>query len=150
LYEGEVERSKTVKRVMIINIIRAMIYFLVVGVQVVHCNIEVSSCDVLIVLVPLFLGVMDTILIWVSGRDTTGVRFGSISLSIVSIIVAIDTLAPIIYGSGPITDYLYLMFYLSFGVIIMSTFEFILVFFDLASLKESLEDLRVSNSIGTY
>ena len=127
-----------------------MIYFFVVGVQVVHCNTEVSSCDVLIVLVPLFLGGMDTLLIWASGRDTVGIRFGSISLSIVSLIVAIDTLAPILYGSGPITDYLILMFYLSFGVIIMSTLEFIVVFFDLASPKESLEDVRLSTSTRTY
>jgi len=79
-----------------------------------------------------------------------GVRFGSISLSIVSIIVAFNTLALILYGSGPITDYLYFMFYLSFGVIFMSALEIIVVFFDLASPKESLEDLRFSSSTRTY
>jgi hypothetical protein len=150
MYEGDVELSTTVKLVKGINILRAMIYFFVVGVQLVHCSTEIISCGAMIVLVPLFLGVMDSLLIWASGRDTMGVKFGSISLSIVSIIVAFNTLTPILYGSGPITDYLYFMFYLSFGVIIMSALEIIVVFFDLASPKESLEDLRFSSSTRTY
>jgi hypothetical protein len=150
VYEGEVERSTTSKLVMRTNIIRALIYFLVVGVQVVHCNTEVSSCDIMIVLVPLFLGGMDTFLIWVSGRETIGVRLGSISLSVVSLIVAIDTLTLILYGSGPITDYLYFMFFLSFGVIIMSAIELIAALFELAGPKESIEELRISTSERTY
>lgn len=150
MYEGDVERSTTAKLVKIINIIRAMIYFLVVGVQLVHCNTEVISCGVMIVLVPLILGVMDSLLIWLSGRDSIGVKFGALSLSIVSAMVAGDTLAPILYASGPATDYLNFMAYLSLGVIIMSVMELVVVLFDLLSSKGDLEGIRLSTSTRTY
>ena len=150
VYEGDVERSTTAKLVKVINVIRAMIYFLVVGVQLVHCNTEVTTCGVMLVLVPLIMGVMDSLLIWWSGRDSMGVKFGALSLSIVSAMIAIDTLAPILYSSGPATDYLNFMAYLSLGVIIMSTLEIVVVLFDLFSPKGDLEDLRFSSSTRTY
>lgn len=150
MYEGDVERSTTAKLVKIINIIRAMIYFLVVGVQLVHCNTEATSCGVMIVLVPLVLGVMDSLLIWLSGRDSIGVKFGALSLSIVSAMVAIDTLVPILYASGPATDYLNFMAYLSLGVIIMSALEIVVLLFDFFSPKGDLEGLKISSSVRTY
>lgn len=150
MYEGDVERSTTAKLVRGINVIRAMIYFLVVGVQLVHCNTEVTSCGVMIVLVPMVLGVMDSLLIWLSGRDSIGVKFGALSLAIVSTMIATDTLAPILYSSGPVTDYLNFMAYLSLGVILMSIMEMVVVLFDLASPKGATEDLRFSSSIRTY
>ena len=135
---------------MIINIIRAMMYFLVVGVQIVHCFTGGTPCSAMIVLVPLFLGVMDTILIWGSARDTMGVRIGAIALAAVSITVAIDTLAPILYGPRPLTDYLFFMYYLSLGIIFVSIIEFVVVVFDLMSPKDRLDDLRLLNSTRTY
>ncbi len=150
MYEGEVERSATAKGVKIINTIRAMMYFLVVGVQIVHCNTDGVTCGVMIVSVPLFLGVLDSLLIWWSGRDTTGVKFGAIILAIVSIGVAIDTLVPIYHGPGLLTDYLFFLFYLAIAIIVISIVELAVVAFDLASPKESLDDLRFPSSIRTY
>jgi hypothetical protein len=150
VYEGEVERSINSKIVMGINIIRALIYFLVVGVQVVHCTTEVATCGAMIILVPLILGVMDSLLIWISGRESMGVLFGGLVLSIISAMVAIDTLAPILYSVGPVTDYMTFMAYLSLGVIIMSAMEIIVLLFALFSPKGNLEELRFSTSTRTY
>lgn len=150
MYEGDVERSTTAKLVKGINIIRTLIYFLVVGVQLVHCNTEATSCGVMIVLVPLVLGVMDSLMIWLSGRDSMGMKFGAFSLSIVSAMVAIDTLTPILYASGPATDYLIFMASLSLGVVIMSVMELVVLIFDLLNPKGDLEDIRFSMSTRTY
>ncbi|MFW9806215.1 MAG: hypothetical protein ACFFFK_05750 [Candidatus Thorarchaeota archaeon] len=150
MYEGDSEKSITAKGVKFVNLIRAMMYFLVAGVQFVYCTTEALSCGIMIVLVPLTLGVLDSLLIWQSGRDTMVVRIAALTLSVVSLTVAIDTLAPIYHGPGLINDHLFFMFFLSFGVIIMSTLEFIIVVFDLASGKEELEDLRISTSTRTY
>ena len=125
-------------------------YFLVVGVQIVHCNTSGATCGPMIVLVPLFLGSMDILLMWGSARDTKGVRFGAIALTVVSITVAIGTVGPIIYGTGFLTDYLFFMFYLSWGVIFMSIIEFVVVVFALMSPKDRLDDLRLPNSTRTY
>jgi len=48
MYEGEDEPNTTARLVRGINILRAMIYFLVVGVQLVHCTTETTSCGVMI------------------------------------------------------------------------------------------------------
>jgi hypothetical protein len=150
VYEGEVERSTTASLVKTINIITTLVYFLVVGVQIVHCSTEAVSCVLGIVLVPLTLGVMDSCLIWFSGRDTMGVKFGALSMSIISTMVAIDTLVPILYTTASVTNYLYFMFFLSFGVALMSALEIIVLWFDLISPKEKLEGPGLSTSIRTY
>ena len=133
-----------------INILRALIYFLVVGVQIVHCTTEVTTCGAMIVLVPLILGVLDSILIWISQRDSTSVKFGALVLSIISTMIALDTLMPILYSTGPPSDYLTFMAYLSLGVVLMSAMEIVVVLFDLLSPKGGLEDLRYSSSTRTY
>ena len=150
MYEGEVERSTTARLVKVINIIRALVYFLVVGVQIVHCNTDSTSCGIGIVLVPLILGVLDSLVIWLSGRDTLGIKFGSLSLSIISTLVAIDTLVPILYATVTITLYLYLMFYLSFGVILMSVLEILVLLFSLFSHTEVIDEARFTTSTRTY
>ncbi|MFX1580019.1 MAG: hypothetical protein ACFFBJ_10260 [Promethearchaeota archaeon] len=150
MYEGEVERSATASLVKTINIITTLVYFLVVGVQIVHCSTEAVSCGLGIVLVPLTLGVMDSCLIWFSGRDTMRVKFGALSMSIISTMVAIDTLVPILYTTASVTNYLYFMFFLSFGVALMSALEIIVLWFDLISPKEKLEGPSLSTSTRTY
>ena len=150
MYEGEVERSTTARLVKTINIITTLVYFLVVGIQLVHCSTEAVSCEIGIVLVPLTLGVMDSLLIWFSGRDTMKVKLGALSMSIVSTMVAIDTLVPILYTTASVTDYLYFMLFLSFGVVLMSALEIIVLWFDLISPKEKLEGPSLSTSIRTY
>jgi hypothetical protein len=149
VYEGDEERSTTAKGVMYVNTLRALSYFLVSGVQVAYCTTEAPSCGLMIVLVPLSLGVMDSLLIWQSGRDTSAVRFAAILLSIFSLSVAIDTLAPIYYADF-LTSHMFFMLNLSLVIIILSIIEFVVIVYDLANPKSSLEGLKISSSTRTY
>jgi len=149
VYEGETERSITVKGVRYVNTVRALAYFLVSGVQVVYCNTEAPSCGAMIVLVPLFLGAMDSMLIWQSERDSKGVKFLAIVLSLISLSVAIDTLAPI-YHASILTSHMLFMMYLSLIITALSIIEFVIVIYDLISQKEDLEGIKISTSIRTY
>ena len=149
MYVGDNERSATAKGIRTVNTLRALAYFLVAGVQIVYCNTEVSSCRAMIVLVPLSLGVLDSLLIWQSGKDTLRVRVFALFMCIISLAVAINTLTPILYD-GAFTAHMQAMLILSLAVIIVSIIEFVIVAYDLASTKQDSESIVLTTSIRTY
>ena len=149
MYEGDKERSETAKSIRAVNTLRALSYFLVVVVQIVYCNTEVSSCRAMIVLVPLSLGLVDSLLIWQSGKDTLRVRILALLMCVISLAVAINTLAPILYGGAP-TAHTQVMLILSLIVIIVSIVEFVIVSYDFASTKQNSESIVYSKSIRSY
>ncbi|NHI88146.1 MAG: hypothetical protein EAX87_01415 [Candidatus Thorarchaeota archaeon] len=103
----------------------------------------------MIVLVPLSLGVVDSLLIWQSGKDTLRVRVFALFMCVISLAVAINTLDPILYG-GAFTAHMQVMLILSLVVIIVSIIEFVIVAYDLASTKQDSESIVLTTSIRTY
>jgi len=150
LYEEEVVRSNTAKQLKIINILRAAMYFSVVGIQWIHYTTESAVPSILIFLVPLLLGVMDSIMIRLSTRDSVGVKVGALALSIISITIAIDTIAPIAYSSGPLSEYLIFMFCLSLGVISVSAIELLVVIFGFHNSGRDKQDISLPGLVRTY
>jgi hypothetical protein len=149
VYEGDKERSEIAKSIRTVNTLRALSYFLVAVVQIVYCSTEVSSCRVMIVLVPLSLGFVDSLLIWQSSKDTLRIRILALLMCVISLGVAINTLAPILYG-GASTAHTQVMLILSLVVIIVSIVEFVIVSYDFASIKQNSESIVFSKSIRTY
>lgn len=103
----------------------------------------------MIVLVPLSLGVVDSLLIWQSGKDALSVRVFALFMCVISLVVAINTLAPILYG-GAFTAHMQVMLILSMAVIIVSIIEFAIVAYDFASTKQDSESIVLTTSIRTY
>ncbi|MFW9798700.1 MAG: hypothetical protein ACFFE2_16800 [Candidatus Thorarchaeota archaeon] len=149
MYEGEVERSSTAKRVMVINIFRAAIYYSVVGIQWVHCSTESVTCDMMILLVPLILGVLDMVLVWASGRDTIVVKIVSIALSIASITVATITFSPILIETTQLNIYQLYMLFLSLSATIISVIELLVVSTSFAT-SSGKDDIILDGSERTY
>ncbi len=150
MFEGEVARSKTAKGLKIINILRAAMYFSVVGIQWIHYTTESVVPSILIFLVPMLLGTMDSVMIGLSTRDSMGVKFDALGLSIISIVVAIDTIAPIVYFSGPLSEYLTIMFYLSLGVILISVIELTVVILGFYNSMRDDQSISLPGSVRTY
>jgi hypothetical protein len=149
VYEWDSERSATAKGIRTVNTLRALSYFLVAGVQIVYCSTEVSSCRPMIVLVPLSLGLVDSLLIWQSGKDTLRIKILALLMCVISLTVAINTLVPILYG-GALTAHTQVMLILSLVVIIVSIVEFVIVAYDLASSNQDSENIVFSTSIRSY
>jgi hypothetical protein len=103
----------------------------------------------MIVLVPLSLGFVDSLLIWQSSKDTLRIRILALLMCVISLGVAINTLAPILYG-GASTAHTQVMLILSLVVIIVSIVEFVIVSYDFASIKQNSESIVFSKSIRTY
>lgn len=133
---------------MVINIIRTAMYFSVVGIQWIHCTVDGVTCGPMILLVPLILGVIDTLLIWGSGRESVLVKLISIAMSITSITVATITFAPILILTTPLTEYQSFMLYISLAACIISVIELLTVVTDLATPEK--KDVVLEGSVRTY
>lgn len=150
MFEGKVVRSKTVEGLKIINILRAAMYISLVGIQWIHYMTESVVSTILIFLVPILLGSMDSVMIWLITKDSMGVEFGALGFSIISITVAIDTLAPIVYFSGPLSEYLIIMFYLSLGVILILVIEITVVILGFYNSAQDDSSISLPGSVRTY
>jgi hypothetical protein len=134
---------------MITNIICAAMYFSLVGIQWIHCSAGFVTCSTMISLIPIFLGVMDTVLIGGSGRDSIVVRLAAIAMSISSITVATVTFGPIVIKTSLLTGYQLFMLYISLGAIIISVIEILIVVTDLATQHQT-DDSILEGLVRTY
>ena len=126
MYEEEYERNNGELLVRLVNFSRVLIYFAAAWVQstvLIECmNSIPPQCDFMIVLVPVFLGLWDFAMALWSIKPST--RFWNIAflVPLVSIAVAINTIAPILVISS-LTIVETIMLGLSVIVILISVIE---------------------------
>ena len=126
MLEDEYEGNNGESLVRLVNFSRVFIYFAAAWVQstvLLECiNSSSLRCDVMIVAVPLFLGLWDLVMAFWSIRPST--RFWNIAfiVPLVSIAVAVNTIAPILaLASLPVVETI--MFGLCLIVILVSVIE---------------------------
>ncbi|MBN2229417.1 MAG: hypothetical protein JW779_07455 [Candidatus Thorarchaeota archaeon] len=128
-YEGNLKQYESNNGellIRLVNLCRVLFYFTAAWVQydpLIDCIILTGNCDVMLVLVPLFLGILDFAMIVWSRKAST--KFWNIALiiPIISIAVAINTISPLVFLlSRTIPETI--MLSLSIAVLLVSIIEF--------------------------
>lgn len=155
-YPGPSEIHQSSHIVRLINLTRVVMYFSVAFVQFVHLEClqpeAIAPCDTMLVYVPLFLGLLDSLMVIWSTRITK--RFWQVAflVSILAILVSANSLMPLFPMSDPITSLQSAMLLLGGAVFVVSTVE--LIFFRGVHLQKTFsfetETSSPNSEIRTY
>ncbi len=116
----------------LINFTRIVLYGIATWIQLslfIICKMSSGTCDVMTVLIPLFLLFADMMIIRWSRKPFSDFLTVSILVSIMSNVAAMNTLRPSIYRSIFLNSDEFLMFVLSWGVLLVSFIELMMLIY---------------------
>jgi hypothetical protein len=150
--EPKTPHSSLVSR--LINLSRVVMYFSVAFVQYINLDClqqgSTTPCDAMLVYVPLFLGLLDSVMvIW---SDVMTKRFWQVAflVSVLAVLVSLNTLIPIFQMTDPHTSLQSAMLVFGSGIILVSVLE--MIFFIGVYLRKqySMDASQPESSIRTY
>ncbi|TFG31845.1 hypothetical protein EU528_05130 [Candidatus Thorarchaeota archaeon] len=134
------------------NYSRIVFYGIAVWIQLslfIACRMSLGNCDIMAVLVPLFLVFTDMGLIRWSRNPTKDFMGATLIVSIVSIYLAIRTVSPYSLINPSFTVDQTIMALLSIGVFLVSLIELFMLIF-LTRPQERKNETTYSDTIRTY
>ncbi len=141
--EGDegVDKKKRMRRVCLLNLSRVAMYSSVVVVQCLHLGfvwfsawafldwlfyLYFSGSDLMLVLTPLLLALLDTLLMVWSTRPSRGSMVAAQFVSLIAILISLNTLIPLVTSSTALSTYQMTMLVLGISVFLISVLDIIL------------------------
>jgi hypothetical protein len=141
--EGDegLDKKKRIRTVCLLNLFRVAMYSSVVVVQCLHLGfvwfsawafldwlfyLYSSGSDLMLVLTPLLLALLDALLMMWSTRSSRGLMVAAQFVSLVAILISLNTLIPLVTSSTTLSTYEMTMLVLGTSVLMISLFDIIL------------------------